>query len=69
MRILRGVGSRTLPCGCLVGLYETYDRQTVALIDARGSACLDRAHRVDAAVTKDLVIRRPPSLGATTASS
>ena len=55
MRILRGVGSRMLPCGCLVGLYEAYDTKTVALIDARGSGCLETAHRVDAAVTIDVV--------------
>jgi hypothetical protein len=51
MRILRGVGSRTLPCGCLIGLYETYKGPIVALIDARGSTCSDAAHRVDAAVS------------------
>ena len=54
MRILRGVGSRTLPCGCLVGIYETYDAKTVALIDARGSKCVDTAHSVDSAVAIDL---------------
>jgi hypothetical protein len=48
MRILRGIGSRSLPCGCLVGLYETYSGHVVALIDARGSTCIDQAHRVDA---------------------
>jgi hypothetical protein len=51
MRILRGIGSRTLPCGCLVGLYETYDRQTVAIIDARCSTCADPNHVVDAIIT------------------
>ena len=71
MRILRGVGSRTLQCGCLVGLYETYDKQTVALIDARASSCKDCAHRVDAPVKIDLLIHQYPSLSAdhTTASS
>ena len=61
MRILRGVGSRTLQCGCLVGLYETYDQRTVAVIDARGSSCVDAAHRVDAIVAIDLLAppRRP----------
>jgi hypothetical protein len=64
MQILRGVGSRMLPCGCLVGLYEAYDTKTVALIDARGSGCLDAAHRVDAAVTIDMVSAlRHPRLG------
>lgn len=53
MRILRGIGSRTLPCGCLVGLYETYDRQIVAIIDARCSSCADTKHVVDAIITID----------------
>ena len=48
LRILRGLGSRTLPCGCLVGLYETYATRTVAVIDAKGSYCTVKAHRVDA---------------------
>ena len=47
MRILRGLGGRTLPCGCLVGVYETYACQTIAIIDAKGSDCGDRTHRVD----------------------
>ena len=51
MAILRGVGSTTLPCGCLVGFYETYDGRTIALVDARGSLCRDHAHRVDSAIT------------------
>jgi hypothetical protein len=54
MRILRGIGSRTLPCGCLVGLYETYDRQTVAIIDAHCSTCADTKHVVDAIITIDI---------------
>jgi hypothetical protein len=49
-RILRGLGSRLMPCGCLVGLYETYAAQTVAVIDAKGSDCSNQAHHVDAAV-------------------
>ena len=64
MRILRGVGSRMLPCGCLVGLYEAYDKKTVALIDARGSGCLDASHRVDTPVAIDVLSpRRDSSLG------
>ena len=61
MRILRGVGSRTLPCGCLIGIYETYDNKSVALVDARGSLCPDAAHRVDATVPFDIIVppRRP----------
>ena len=55
MRILRGVGSRMLPCWCLVGIYEAYDTNTVALIDARGLACMDTGHHVDAGVPIDLI--------------
>jgi hypothetical protein len=58
MRILRGLGSRTLNCGCLVGLYETYSARTVAIIDARGSECRDPGHKVDADV--DLQRAQPP---------
>ncbi len=50
MRILRGLDSRALPCGCLIGVYETYGSQTVAIIDAKGSDCTNRAHRVDSPV-------------------
>lgn len=44
MRILRGVSSRFLPCGCLAGVYETYDGEIVTIVDARGASCADAAH-------------------------
>lgn len=44
MRILRGVSSKLLPCGCLAGIYETYDGEIVAILDARGASCADSAH-------------------------
>jgi hypothetical protein len=50
LRILRGLDSRALPCGCLVGVYETYGSETVAIIDAKGSVCANQAHRVDSHV-------------------
>jgi len=43
-RILRGLGSRRLSCGCLLGIYETYDGRVISIIDARGEACGDREH-------------------------
>jgi len=43
-RIRRGLSSRNLPCGCLVGIYETYNDETVAVIDVRGGNCSDPAH-------------------------
>ena len=44
MRILRGLASRLLPCGCLAGVYETYDGEIVGILDARNPACADGAH-------------------------
>ena len=43
-RIRRGLSSRHLPCGCLVGIYETYNDETVAVVDVRGVNCSDPAH-------------------------
>jgi hypothetical protein len=45
MRILRGLSSRCLPCGCLAGVYETYDGVIVTIIDAKGTECNDGSHR------------------------
>lgn len=44
MRLLRGLGSRLLPCGCLAGIYETYADTTVTIIDARGEHCDNVKH-------------------------
>ncbi|MES1256214.1 MAG: hypothetical protein ABUS56_11430 [Acidobacteriota bacterium] len=49
-RILRGLGSRRLPCECVVGIYETYEGGTVALVDVRGPDCPDPRHRTNAAI-------------------
>lgn len=46
MRILRGVSSRRLDCGCLVGLYETYDGPVARILDYRDPACANPRHRV-----------------------
>lgn len=45
MRILRGLGSRFLSCGCLAGVYETYDGQTVTILDAVGKTCAEPSHK------------------------
>jgi hypothetical protein len=45
MRILRGLSSRFLSCGCLAGVYETYDGDVVGIIDAKGPRCTQVAHR------------------------
>ncbi len=44
MRILRGLSSKCLPCGCLAGVYETYDGDIVGILDAKGSACREASH-------------------------
>ena len=44
MRILKGLSSRLLPCGCVAGVYETYDGQVVTLLDERSRACADTSH-------------------------
>ena len=45
MRILRGLSSRFLPCGCLAGVYETYDGNVVSILDAKSGSCANDAHR------------------------
>lgn len=44
MRILRGLTSRLLPCGCLAGVYETYDGVVTTLLDERDATCPDPNH-------------------------
>jgi hypothetical protein len=44
MRILRGLTSRVLPCGCVAGVYETYDGEVLTLLDERESTCQISAH-------------------------
>jgi hypothetical protein len=44
MRILRGLSSKSLPCGCLAGVYETYDGEVVAIVDAKSTGCPNRSH-------------------------
>ena len=44
MRFLRGLTGKVLPCGCLVGVYETYDGTVVATIDAPGASCTSPKH-------------------------
>jgi len=46
MRIYRVLRGSVRPCGCLVGVYETFDGGTVGIIDERGNNCPDRSHRV-----------------------
>ena len=46
MRILRGLTSRLLPCGCVAGVYETYDGEIVTLLDDRQATCTDANHTI-----------------------
>jgi hypothetical protein len=55
MRLLRGLSGRVLDCGCLVGVYETYDSSVVATIDARGPVCRASGHRLHAVIPVEAV--------------
>ena len=61
MRILRGLGSRVLTCGCIAGVYETYDGETVAILDARDTTCADSAHEQGKQLPMDALPVRSPS--------
>lgn len=56
MRLLRGLASKVLTCGCLVGIYETYEGTVVKMIDARGSLCSCAGHS-ERAVLRDSITR------------
>lgn len=45
MRILRGLSGKVVSCGCLVGVYETYDGQVVTILDATSASCTIPSHR------------------------
>jgi len=45
MRILRGLSSKILPCGCVAGVYETYGGPIVDILDAKAPGCSDSGHR------------------------
>lgn len=45
MRILRGLSSKILPCGCVAGVYETYDGQIVGILDGKAPGCSHPKHR------------------------
>ena len=44
------LGGRVLPCGCLVGSYETWRGDVVEVLDARDDRCSNRAHATDSIV-------------------
>jgi hypothetical protein len=43
-RILRGLTSERLDCGCVRGVYETYDGRVITVLDAVGEACQKFGH-------------------------
>jgi hypothetical protein len=65
MRILRVLQSQLLRCGCFVGLYETYDGQTVAIVEEPGPGCRDSRHQAGQAIQpSDAVHGEPAELAA-----
>jgi hypothetical protein len=72
MRILRGLSSKNLPCGCVAGVYETYHGLIVTIIDAKGTDCDAQTHREgkvvpeesrDGSTTRHSIPSRERSLG------
>jgi len=45
MRILRGLSSKFLPCGCVAGVYETYEGTVIGILDAKAGTCRLTTHR------------------------
>ena len=43
-RIMRGLTSQRMACGCVRGVYETYDGRVVTVIDAPGEECTQAGH-------------------------
>lgn len=44
MRVLRFLTSTTLPCGCLVGVYELYNGDVIGVVDEHPRSCDNPAH-------------------------
>jgi hypothetical protein len=42
------VSGAVLPCGCLVGTYETWNRALITIVDERGTVCGDDCHQANA---------------------
>jgi hypothetical protein len=45
VRILRGLSSTQLACGCSIGIYETYAGAVIGVVDARHAECSRQDHR------------------------
>jgi hypothetical protein len=59
MRILRGLSSQFLPCGCLTGVYETYDGSVVGILDAKSGGCRVETHRTGKLIPVDATVSTP----------
>jgi hypothetical protein len=59
IRILRGLTSRRLLCGCVLGVYETYDGRVVSIVDVRGDRCQDARHEPGFEETAAAVLQDP----------
>jgi hypothetical protein len=51
MRVRRVLSSCRLGCGCLAGIYETYNGPAVTIIDDRGATCAHPEHQPGRPVT------------------
>jgi hypothetical protein len=51
-RLLRGT---TLPCGCSVGVYETFSGEVVRVVDACAASCPNSIHELDAVLMAEPV--------------
>jgi hypothetical protein len=40
------VSGRVLPCGCVAGVYETWARSLVTILDERDASCQNPGHAV-----------------------
>jgi hypothetical protein len=58
-RILRGLTSRRLSCGCVLGVYETYDGRVVSFIDVRGDGCGVARHEPGVEETAEVILPGP----------
>lgn len=63
MRILRGLSSKYLTCGCLAGVYETYDGLVVVIVDAKGTGCAIASHREGKCLPADGLAIQSASVG------
>jgi hypothetical protein len=44
------VGGGVLPCGCLIGIYDTWGSGTITIVDGRGEQCPHDRHRENAVI-------------------